>query len=129
METHVKVLGVLHIVLGILGALGALAIIVIFGGVATLIGMNDSAPEAQVALPIVGAIGSIIAIFVLLISLPGIIAGIGLLQYRPWARTLTIIISALELLNIPIGTALGIYGLWVLLSQRTERLFAAPVRY
>jgi hypothetical protein len=36
---------------------------------------------------------------------------------------LTIVLSAIELLHVPFGTALGIYGLWVLLSPPTEELF------
>ena len=34
-----------------------------------------------------------------------------------------IVLSALHLVNIPIGTILGIYGLWVLLSKETDLLF------
>jgi hypothetical protein len=48
-----------------------------------------------------------------------------LITFKPWARVLAIILSALHLLNIPFGTALGIYGLWVLLSNEGERCFAA----
>jgi hypothetical protein len=64
--------------------------------------------------------------FLLALSLPGIVAGIGLLKFRPWARILTIVISVLNLLNIPWGTILGIYGLWVMFSEEGARLFAAP---
>jgi hypothetical protein len=39
---------------------------------------------------------------------------------------LTIVLSALELMSVPIGTALGIYGLWVLLSPGAEQLFRQP---
>jgi len=42
---------------------------------------------------------------------------------RPWARVLTIVISAFDLLHVPFGTALGVYGLWVLLSSQGEALF------
>ncbi len=126
METHVKVLGILYVVLGIMGTLGALVVMVIFGGIAGVVGVAATGPDAQLAAPVVGAIGTILALFVFLISAPGIIAGFGLLKFQPWARTLTIILSALNLLNLPVGTALGIYGLWVLLSAETERFFATP---
>ena len=127
MDTHVKVLGILHIALGFLGAVGALAVLVIFGGIAGIVGISASAdPDARLAIPILGAVGGVIAVFILLVSVPGIIAGFGLINYRPWARILTIILSAINLISIPIGTALGIYGLWVLLSSQTERLFVAP---
>ena len=32
--------------------------------------------------------------------------------------------SALNLINIPLGTIVGAYGLWVLLNKDTERLFS-----
>ena len=36
-----------------------------------------------------------------------------------------IVLSALHLINIPFGTVLAVYGLWVLLSKETESLFSA----
>jgi len=120
----VKALGILHIVLGFLGALAALIVLLVFGGIAGIVGASGD-PEAHVAVPILGVIGGGITVLILILSLPGIVAGFGLLSFRPWARILTIVLSALNLLNVPIGTALGIYGLWVLLSAQTEQLFAA----
>jgi len=79
-----------------------------------------------VALPILGGIGGIIFVVLLIIGLPQILAGWGLLNYRPWARILTIVISVLHLFSFPLGTALGIYGLWVLLKPETEALFRQP---
>lgn len=125
METHIKTLGILHIVLGGLGVLAALIVLLIFGGVAGLVGATSPVEGAHVAVPILGAIGSFIIFVVLALSLPGLIAGIGLLQFRPWARILTIILSIFELIHVPFGTALGVYGLWVLLSEGSERYFKA----
>lgn len=50
----------------------------------------------------------------------GIIAGWGLLERQPWARMLTIVLGFFNLLDMPLGTALGIYTLWVLLPARSE---------
>jgi hypothetical protein len=77
---------------------------------------------------VVGAIGGLIFTVLLIFSAPQIIGGIGLLKMQPWARILVIVLSGLGLLSIPIGTAMGIYGLWVLLNEETVRLFAAPPR-
>ncbi|MFN7993532.1 MAG: hypothetical protein U0Q18_08025 [Bryobacteraceae bacterium] len=123
MESHVKALGALHIVFGALGIMAALGLLVIFGGVAGLVGTTAHGDDARIAIPILGGIGAFIFFLVLALSLPGLIAGIGLLQFRPWARILTIVLSVFELIHVPFGTALGIYGLWVLLSQGSERLF------
>jgi len=123
METHVKTLGILHIVLGSLGVLGALIVLLIFGGIAGLVGVTDHSEDARFAIPILGGIGGLIFIGLMALSLPGIIVGVGLLRFRPWARILGIVVSVLDLIHVPFGTALGIYGFWVLLSPETERLF------
>jgi hypothetical protein len=133
MQTHVKVLGILRIVFGALGVLIGLAVFFIVGGVAGLVQM-DNDPDSAVVAPFLGMIGGIVLIILIVLSVPGIVAGAGLLSYRPWARILTIVLSVLELLNIPFGTALGIYGLWVLLTKDGAQLFeqremASPVRY
>ena len=127
MDLHVKVLAAFHIILGLLGLMGSLLVLLLFGGTAGIIGAtapND--PDALLAVPIVGLIGGMIVMVMLTLSMPSIIAGIGLLKRRSWARILTIVLSVLNLINIPFGTALGIYGLWVLLSQNTAPLFDAP---
>jgi hypothetical protein len=126
MAQHVKILGILHIVFGALGALFALLMMTFFGGIAGLVHMNAEAADAAVAAPVLVLIGGVVMIFILLLSIPGIIAGFGLLHFQPWARILTIVLSALELLHVPFGTALGIYGLWVLLSRDGELLFRRP---
>jgi hypothetical protein len=127
MRDHIRILGILHIVFGALGIVGALIVLLIFGGLAGVVGIaSDTAPSDRTAgMAVIGGIGILVCLFILVISVPGLIAGIGLLKFRPWSRMLTIVISALELPSVPFGTALGIYGLWVLLSQPTEALFHA----
>jgi hypothetical protein len=120
MKTHVKVLGTLHIVFGVVGVIIGVGVFVLFGGVAGLIDL-DNDPDAAAAVPFLSLMGGIVLIIVLGLSLPGIIAGVGLLSYQPWARTVTIVVSLLELLNIPFGTALAVYGLWVLYRSGRTR--------
>jgi hypothetical protein len=130
MQNHVKLLGILHIVFGALGILVGLGILALFGGIAGIVGMNSPAEEARVAVPVLGGIGGLIFFAMLVLSVPGIIAGVGLLSYKPWARILAIIISILDLLQFPLGTVLGFYGIWVLFSREGAALFErAPARY
>ena len=124
MAQHVKILGVLHIVFGALGVFAAMVVLLVFGGISALVGMSDR--TSDVPAPILGVIGGFVFILLLVLSLPGLVIGIGLVQFRPWARVAGIILSALDLFNVPFGTALGIYGLWVLLNQETERMFGVP---
>ena len=122
METHVKVLGALQIALGAIGLFAALLLIFVFGGAAGIVGASDN-PQAAIAVPIIGITGVALVAFLLATSLPGVIIGIGLLRLRPWARVAGIVISLMALMMIPFGTAVGIYGLWVLFSRDTEQLF------
>ena len=123
MGEHVKILGVLHVVYGILGVLAGIIVLLIFGGLAGLVSVADRSGDSIIAVPILGGIGAFVFLLLLALSLPGIVAGFGLLQLQPWARILTIVLSALELMSVPLGTVLGIYGLWVLLSPGGEQLF------
>jgi len=125
MEKHIRVLGVLNIVWGALGAIAGLIVLLVFGTAYGIVGIvTPHEPNAAIALPIIAMIGGAIALFLLAISIPSIIAGIGLYCFKPWSRLLAIIISALHLLNFPLGTALGIYGFWVLFSNDSQSLFA-----
>ena len=63
-------------------------------------------------------VGSIL----LLISIPGIIAGLGLIYRKSWSRILVLVLCIIKLFNIPFGTALGIYGIWVLMQENTIKL-------
>jgi hypothetical protein len=125
MKQHVSILGVLYIVFGALGIIGALALLALFGGIAGVVGLvAHEEPDAAVAVPILGGIGVVVSVLLALLSLPGLVVGIGLTKFRRWARLGGVILSALNLLNFPFGTALGAYGLWVLLSKESEPLFA-----
>ena len=124
MDTHVKVLAFLFIIFGILGTLVGLGLMALLSVIGVAGAASD--PDAWVAIPILGFTGAALGAFILILSLPGIIAGIGLLKFRPWARILTIVLSALNLMNFPFGTIIGIYGLWVMLSDEGSRLFARP---
>ena len=124
MSTHVKVLAVLFIAFSALGVVAALFLVIALGGAAGIVGAAAGPEDAAVALPIIGLTGTALVATLLILSLPGLVTGFGLLSYKPWARILGIVLCILNLLNIPFGTILGVYGLWVLLNKDTERLFA-----
>ncbi len=127
MAQHVKILGILHIVFGALGVFAGIVVLLIFGGVSALVNLSDRSTDLPA--PFLGLIGGVLFILLLVLSLPGLIIGIGLVQFRPWARIAAIVVSALDLLGFPFHTALGVYGLWVLLNRETEQMFiAGPAR-
>jgi len=116
MKDHIKIIAWLYIVMGVLGILAALvAFAVIVGG-----GLISG---DQTAIRITTIVALVIGGFVVLISVPGILAGIGLLSFKPWARILAIVLALLDLPGFPVGTVLGIYSLWVLLDSESSQLF------
>ncbi|MEO6238990.1 MAG: hypothetical protein ABIQ52_18495 [Vicinamibacterales bacterium] len=130
MATHVRVLGVLYIALSAIGVVGALFLMLALGTATSIVGLNAEASDAAVALPIIGIAGTALVTFLLAVSVPGLVVGIGLINLKPWARIGAMVLAVIHLINIPIGTALGIYALWVLFNKDTERLFtpeALPV--
>jgi hypothetical protein len=68
---------------------------------------------------------TVIGCLVLLKAATGFFAGLGLLQRLSWGRILALIVGFLALLNIPLGTALGIYTLWVLLPAQSDQEYNA----
>ena len=125
MDTHVRVLGVLNIALGVVGLIIAALMMIGVGGAAGIISASAEPEEAALAIPILSIVGGLVVAVVFAFSLPSVVTGIGLLYFKPWARILGIVLSAIALLGFPWVTLLGIYGLWVLFNKDTERLFAA----
>ena len=118
MEQHIRILAVLYIVLGALGVLIGLGMFAIVFGAGAVSGDRE-------AMLITGTVGAVIAGLCLVLSVPSIIAGVGLQRRRSWARILAIVIAALNLFNVPIGTAIGVYALWALLNEQSKSYFAS----
>ena len=127
-DKHISVLGILHIVLSSFALLGGIIVLVIFSGLGIVLSQVDSADamENQVASGVIFAVGTLIAGLLLIISIPGIVAGIGLLRRKEWSRILALIVGFLNLLNIPFGTALGIYTIWVLFKPEATEYLRRP---
>ena len=116
MEKHVTLVAALNIGFGFLGIFIAVIVFTaVVGG-----GLLSGDPEA---ITITSIVGTSVAGFFLITSLPEIIGGFGLLRRRPWARIVILIVACLDLIWIPIGTAIGIYELWVLLNDEVTKLF------
>ncbi|MCP4263191.1 MAG: protein kinase [Planctomycetes bacterium] len=118
METHVSIVSALRIGLGIMGVLIA---IIVF---AALVGGGRLSDDPKVV-RITSIIGPAVAVFLIVVSVPGIICGVGLAKRKGWARILALVLAIPDLItNIPIGPMIGIYTIWVLLNKETAQLFA-----
>lgn len=127
MQTHVKVVAVLYIVMGALNLLAAMFFVFAFSIAGIAAGMSGD-PDAGVAMPIIGITGTALVIFLLCLSIPLIVVAVGLMRHREWARIAGIVIAALLIFHFPIGTAVGAYGLWTLLNSETARLMGEGSR-
>ena len=117
MKKHVTVVGAIHIGFGILGLIGAIAVFVALNFAKGFV-ENEEIPTM-----VLGFLSLSLPLLIGFMSTLGLVGGIGLLSFAPWARYLVIVVAALGCLNIPIGTLKGVYSLWVLLQDDTIKLF------
>ena len=115
-DTHVRVAAWLHIALGILWvSIGALFGL-LFGAFGAFMGAAAQGSATGIV-ALVAGFG--VALFLIIVAFPvlEIVGGVLLLRGSPAGRVITIVFSVLELINIPFGTAVGIYSLWALLRE------------
>lgn len=108
----------MNILFGIFSLLFSLTVFAIYGGPLSAYRLMSS--------DLAGALLSATAIFHILLAVPCLIGGWYLRRFDERARSALIVTSALNLLNVPIGSLLGGYGIWVLLTEETEPLFLTP---
>ena len=119
---HLRLLGILWLAVSAFRLLGAGAVLIVGNFLFPAIGRGW---PFQNFLP---AMLSLVGGFLLLSAFVGFAAGWGLLERRPWARILTLILAFVALLDPPFGTALGIYTLWVLLPSQAEEEYTRMAR-
>lgn len=121
-QEHVRLLGILWMAYSALNVVGGIILVVISN---TLFGrFSQAGPPPEVTSwlrPFLTVIGCLI----LAKAAAGLITGWGLLQREPWGRILALVVGFISLFNIPIGTALGVYTLWVLLPARSDEEYRA----
>jgi hypothetical protein len=116
MRKHVTLVAAIQIGFSLLGLIGAMAIV--FG-----LNIARSVVDDPMAENVLGFLSVSLPLLVGAISTLGLVGGIGLFGFKQWARYIVIVVSAVGLLNIPIGTLKGVYFLWVLLQNDTIKLF------
>jgi hypothetical protein len=74
---------------------------------------------------ILSLIGYHATLALFMLGLAGIVAGCGLLGRKNWARIMVTVLGIIALFNIPFGTALGVYTLWVVMRPETKELMVS----
>lgn len=121
---HNKLLSIFYFILAglqiVLGGLFALIYIGI-GGAALSTARRD---EDQIMGGVFLGLGLIFGLVMLVIGSLTLFTGFKVRKEQPVGRILGIIISILVILSFPLGTALGIYGLWFFLGDLGKNFYA-----
>lgn len=112
---HVHLLAILWFVDGALLLIPAIVMAVLAGIVTSPVAWHR--PADNIAFAIVPGIFGILCVVFLVSAALRFVAGWGLLKLEPWGRVFALVMAFLDLLHIPLGTALGIYTLFVLLPD------------
>jgi len=121
-EKHITLVGALHIGYGAFHVLCALFAFLFIAGGGLLGGLIA---EEEFVIGITLLIATTIAVWVILVSVPSIVGGVGLLKHKPWARYVVLVVSVLILLNLPLGSGIGAYSIWVLVQDDSAKLFGS----
>lgn len=118
-QEHVRLVAILWMAYSAFNVIGGVVMIVMAGTIFSHLGpLSEIPPQLLMWLrPLMVSLGSM----TLVKAAAGFFAGWGLLRRESWARMLALIVGFLALLNLPLGTALGIYTLWVLLPTQSDR--------
>lgn len=112
MDRHIRILGILTIIFHAILLPALLVIMTVFWGASVL-------ADDPTASGVIGSVGIVVSVILLVLMLPGIIGGIGLLTRKSWARILVMIANAINIFSFPFGTALGVYTFWVLTKEES----------
>lgn len=128
---HVKILGVAFGVLGALILLTFLLLVLVSVGVFVGLGItmaNETGDSTQAGIGVLGGVFTIVFYGVLgiIFILPPGMASWKLLKRRRRARLWGILASIVLLAMFPVGTMIGIYGLWFFLSSTGREVAAVP---
>jgi len=121
LHTHVQILGWLRIAsAALMLVIGASLLVLLAGvGVFSSVAAEDATPFWVLTL---------VALFVgglmVVLALPSLLAGVGLLRRKEWGRILALIVGAFDLFNFPIGTLIAAYSFYVLLQNSASAYFA-----
>jgi len=125
-QQHVQTLGILWFVYGAYRLMGG-----IFGAM-FLMGMSRPGFLEGMGMhgfpfghPFMGMLGGFVAVYTFFSAAVSFTVGYALVNRKPWGRVLAMVMGILALIRIPLGTALGIYTLWVLAPSASAAEYEA----
>jgi hypothetical protein len=123
-ERHVTILAILSRLWGALALLLGISLLLLAGGAFALV-YAPHPGAVGLAAGLTAGMFTFGGAFALLWGGASLWSGVLLKRRQPLGRALGLALGVVNLLVLPFGTALGIYGLWVLLTNDGRRLFEA----
>jgi hypothetical protein len=118
MKTHIELLGWVNLLSGAFWELLGLGILAAF----ILLAPTTGDPTGSFALITMGVV---VGGYLLVLGIPTLIAGIGLLKLKSWARVLALIVGIFGFFSFPFGTLIALYTFWVLTKTEAVALLGA----
>jgi len=118
LETHITLVGWLQIVYSVMWLLAG-------GFLAALILGVGTATRDPVAYRIMAVTASTLGGLLFVLSVPGLVAGFGLLHRDSWSRIMALVLAVFQLAAFPIGTVLAGYTAFVLSQRAAPEVFGA----
>jgi hypothetical protein len=120
----VTILAIYHYVMAGIVALVSCALVAVPFVVAAAV---QAEPDAAPAVPIVAIVIAVAIVILLAIAVGYGVVGWGLWTLKPWARLGAIVLAVLGLLNVPLGTIIGVVTLWYLFQPEGRAAFGETV--
>jgi hypothetical protein len=118
--SHVKLLGILHVVWGAIGlVLGLSTLMLAVGAVA----VGVTAQGREIPAGVTAVAFAVFAAALLAAGGGNAWAGSAIHRRQPSGRLAALGLAVPNLFVLPFGTALGIYAFWVLLHDEARRMF------
>lgn len=120
LDGHKRVLGILYLV----SAGFTLLVLLLINTLLNLIfsfAFSDIDPDEQRVVELVMTLVQYIPLLVIVVyCIPSIIAGFGLLAKKSWATLMAMILGCFKLFSFPIGTAIGVYAIWIFAEEQKQ---------
>jgi len=129
MTRHIDLLGIGFMAYGALELFGVAIIGLLglgFGGGLGMLGLQAGDVEMAIIGGAYGGMLLVAALFELVFAIPKIMVGTALRRRTPWARIGGLVLGCMALMNIPLGTILGIFAIVVLVDKDVAAEFTPP---
>ena len=120
---HNRLLSIFHLIQGGLLAFGGIVLGLVCGGMGIAFRANAEKPEEQIVGTVFLIFAFVLAPVILILAGLNLTAGYKMLKEKAGAKTWGIIAAVVCLPSFPLGTALGIYGLWFLLGETGKQFY------